>query len=127
MINHIDITSTTKKYEPTDKLKKYIEKKFGKLDRRMSRKNRADARVEVKLNYAKTKTGEQFMCEAILHTPEYKLTAKETTPNMFASVDVVETKLLTQMKKHKETHRLSKDKKSQNRARRLFRRVLRDE
>lgn len=123
MINHIDITSTKKSYEPTDKLKKYIEKKLGKLDRRMSRKNRVDARVDVKLTYAKTKSGEQFTCEAILHTADFKLTAKESTPNMFASVDVVETKLLTQIKKHKETHRLSKDKKSQNRARRLFRRL----
>lgn len=122
MINHIDITSTKKSYEPTDKLKKYIEKKFGKLDRRMARKNRAEARVDVKLAYAKTKSGEQFTCEAILHTPDYKLTAKETTSNMFASVDVVETKLLTQIKKHKETHSMSKDKKSQNRARRFFRR-----
>lgn len=123
MIEHIDITSTQKTYEPTDKLKKYIVKKLGKLDRRMSRKNRENARVDVKLRKSKTKSGDQFMCEAILHTPDYKLTAKETTTNMFASVDVVEAKLLSQIKKHKETHNISKDKKSQNRARRLFRRV----
>lgn len=124
MISHIDITTTQKSYEPSEKLKKYIEKKLGKLDKHMSRKNRADARVDVKLRSSKTKSGEQFLCEAILHTPDYKLTAKETTTNMFASVDVVEAKLMTQIKKHKDTHNLSKDKKSQNRARKLFRRIM---
>ncbi len=118
MISHIDIAAAQKDYKPTDRLIKYINKKFGKLDRHMAKKNRPESRVEVKLKKEKTKSsGDQFACEAILHTPEYKLTAQETTTNMFASVDVVERKLQQQLKKQKETHRVRMDKKLHRQAR----------
>ncbi len=124
MIEHIDITSAQKSYQPAANLRQYITKKLGKLDRYMSRKNRPNSRVEVKLEYRKTKSGEQFSCEAILHAPDYKLTAQETTPNMYASVDVVEAKLQAQIKKFKDTHNPNKDKKSHQRTQKILDKIF---
>ncbi len=121
MIKHIDITASQKSYQPSDKLTAYIRRKIGKLDGHMAKKNRAEARVDVKLIKEKpSSAGGQFSCEAILHTPEYKLTAKETTPNMFASVDVVERKIQQQLKKQKETHSPRMDKKAHRQMRKFI-------
>ena len=102
MIQNIDITGVH--VEVGNDLKKYITKKIGRLDRFIPKKDRASARAEVKLKEASTKKKKQYLCEVIIHLPHGKITTKETTINMFAAVDIVETKLKNQLKKYKETH-----------------------
>ena len=101
MISQIDITGIH--YELNDDIKKYVTKKVGKLDRFVPRHARKSLHAEVKLSELKTKSNRN-KCEIILHLPEQQLQATESTVNMFAAVDVVETKIKNQLKKYKGTH-----------------------
>ncbi|MCA9323929.1 ribosome-associated translation inhibitor RaiA [Candidatus Saccharibacteria bacterium] len=118
MIENIAITGI--KADITKDLEKYIQKKIGKLDRRVKRNQRDEVRADVKLNEAMSKTGKKCTCEVILHVPGARLTAVETTMNMFAAVDIVEAKLKNQLKKHKEKHSRASDKHKNTKARVLL-------
>lgn len=85
-------------------LKKYITKKLGHMDRYLPKKARASAHIEVQLKEAKIKNKKECTCEVILHLPHDTITIKETTLNMFAAVDIVETKLKNQIKRYKDKH-----------------------
>jgi putative sigma-54 modulation protein len=90
--------------ELTPELKKYVDRKIGRLDRYVPRKARESVHAEVKLKASKTKDKKQFTCSVVLHLPHETLDASEATINMFAAVDIVETKLKHQLKKYKDTH-----------------------
>ena len=120
MIEHIDITAAQKDYTITPELERYIMKKIGKLDRHMKKKNRPEARADVKLKENAGKGSKKCSAEVILHTPEFKLTAQESTMNMHAAIDIVENKLQNQLKKYKEKHSDASDKRKNNGARRAL-------
>lgn len=86
------------------KLYDYAEKKIGKLDRYMPRRVRESAHAEVFLKEKKIKTKKECTCEVVMRLPKETITVKETTMNMFAALDIVETKLKNQLKKYKDTH-----------------------
>lgn len=86
------------------KLKAYINKKIGKLDHYMSRQVRESAHVEVFLKERSLKGKKECQCEVVMHLPHDTITIKEATVNMFAAVDIVETKLKNQLKKYKDLH-----------------------
>lgn len=88
----------------TDDLKKYITKKIGKLDRYIPRHARESAHAEVFVKERETKAKQERECEVVIHLPGTTITAKESTINMFAAVDIVEAKLKSQLKKYKDTH-----------------------
>jgi len=101
MIKTIDIASQG--VELTEDLKKYINKKIGKLDRYTPRHARKSVHAAVKLREKNTKSASnKYECEAILYLPNEQLTANEATLNMFAAVDIVETKLQSQLRRYKE-------------------------
>jgi putative sigma-54 modulation protein len=87
-----------------EKLRKYVTKSVGKLERYIPRKGRESAHVEVKLTEKKRQYDAQCTAELIMYLPHETLTAKESTMNLFASVDIVEAKLRNQLKKYKDTH-----------------------
>ena len=101
MIDHVDITGI--RYEVTEDLKKYITKKASKLDKFAPRHARKMMHVDVKLTELKTKS-DRNQCEFIVHLPDQQITAKESTINMFAAIDIVETKIKNQLKKYKDLH-----------------------
>lgn len=101
MITQIDITGIH--YETKADIKKYIRKKIGRLDRFVPRQARKSIKAEVVLQELKTKS-DRNQCEVILHLPEQMITAKDSTINMFAAVDIVEKKLKNQLNKYKATH-----------------------
>jgi len=101
MVSRIEISGIH--YELNEDLKRYITKKVGKLDRFVPRHARKSMHVEVKVTELKTKS-DKNQCEIIVHLPEQQVTAREATVNMFAAVDIVETKIKTQLKKYKERH-----------------------
>ena len=101
MISQLEISGIH--YEVSDELKKYITRKVGRLDKYTPRHARKSIKAEVKLSELKTKS-DRNQCEIILHLPEQQLTAKESTINMFAAIDIVETKIHSQLKKYKELH-----------------------
>jgi putative sigma-54 modulation protein len=90
-------------------LKKYVNKKIGKLDKYIPRKVRGSAHAEIYLKEFKIKNKKQCMCEVIMHLPHDEFVTKETTMNIFAAVDIVEAKLKNQLHKYKDTH-LSKSR-----------------
>jgi putative sigma-54 modulation protein len=88
-----------------DDVKKYIDKKVGHLDRYLTRHARKSVHAEVKLREdPANQAGDKYTCEALLHLPGTIITAKESTLNMFAAVDIVEAKLKNQLRKYKEAH-----------------------
>lgn len=90
--------------EVTPELRKYVTKKIGRLDMYVPRHARASIHAEVKLKESKRKNKQSCTCEVILHLPQETFVVHESTMNMFAAVDIVETKLKNQLKRYKEKH-----------------------
>ena len=87
-----------------DSLKKYVNRKIGGIDRYLSRHDRASAHGEVQLKESKVKDNNNFICEVMLHLPHGTIVVREAALNMYASIDIVETKLKQLIKKHKDLH-----------------------
>ncbi|HEU4914032.1 MAG TPA: ribosome-associated translation inhibitor RaiA [Candidatus Saccharimonadales bacterium] len=85
-------------------LKKYVAKKIGRLDRYIPKASRESVLVDIKLKEGKAKDKNERTCEIILHLPQETLTIKETTINIYAAIDIAETKLRNQLKKYKDLH-----------------------
>ena len=100
MIENIDIS--TSHLELTEDLTKYVNKKIGKLDKYIGRHARKSVHAEVRLIEENSKKSDKFTAEAIIHLPNEKITAKDSTLNIFAAIDIVEAKLKNQLRKYKE-------------------------
>ena len=87
-----------------DRLRKYVMRKIGRLDRYVPRQARASVHVEVKLKEDRAKDQQVCTCEVIVHLPQDTFALKETSPNMYTSVDIVEEKLKGHLKKYKDLH-----------------------
>jgi putative sigma-54 modulation protein len=102
MIERLDISGVH--MSVGDDLKKYVVKKIGRLDRFIPKVWRQSAHVEVKLKEGKAKDKNERTCEVIVRLPQETITIKETTINIYAAIDIAETKLRNQLKKYKELH-----------------------
>lgn len=100
MIESIDITGV--KYEVDATTAKYVTKKIGRLDRYLPRHARKSVNANVKLKQINGDHGNKYEAEVIVHVPDKILTAKDSTVNMLAAVDIVEAKLVAQLHKYKE-------------------------
>jgi len=101
MITQVEITGVGG-FSPDDTTKKYIKKKIGMLDRLATRHARKSMHAEVKVAQVNRDNGNKYEVEVILVVPDKRLTAKDSTMNILAATDIVEAKLATQLKKHKE-------------------------
>ena len=99
MITSIDVTGI--KYEVDKKTLKYVTEKVGNLDRYLPSHARRTMTADVKLKQVNKDHGNKYEAEVIVHVPEKTLTASDTTFNMMAAVDIVEAKLIAQLKKYK--------------------------
>lgn len=102
MIQSIAISGV--KYAPDEQTKKYVTQKIGRLDRFLPRHARKSAHAEVILKEVNRTRGNKYEAEIILNVPDKKLTAKDSTVNMLAAVDIVEAKLTNQLRKYKDMH-----------------------
>ena len=102
MISSIDITGV--KYDIDDTTRKYVLKKISRLDRYLPKHARKSVTADVKLKEVNRAHGNKYEAEIILNVPEKRLTAADSTVNMLAAVDIVEAKLVSQLKKYKEMH-----------------------
>lgn len=102
MIKRLDISGVH--MSVGDDLKKYVTKKIGRLDRFIPKDSRESAYVEIKLKEGKAKDKNERTCEIILRLPHETIAIKETTINIYAAVDIAETKLRNQLKRYKELH-----------------------
>jgi putative sigma-54 modulation protein len=101
MINRISITGV--KYDVDEATKKYVIKKISRLDRYLPRHARKTASAEVLLKEVNRAHGNKYEAEVIVHVPNKTLTAKDSTVNILAALDIVEAKLATQLHKYKMT------------------------
>ena len=101
MITSIEITGI--KYELDDTTKKYVNKKIGRLDRYLTRHARDSVNAEVRLKEVNREHGNKYEAEVVLNVPDKTITAKDSTLNMLAAIDIVEAKIVTQLRKYKQT------------------------
>lgn len=87
--------------EINENLRKYITKKLGKIDRYLPRPARASAHMEVRLKESRIDGKILSTCDVTLHMPHDTIKMKESTLNMYASVDVIQAKLKQQIERHK--------------------------
>ena len=100
MIQSIEISGI--KYEVNETTKRYVMKKIGRLDRYLPRHARKSASAAIKLKQIDKPNGNKYEAEVVLTVPDRTIVAKDTTVNMLAAVDIVEAKLLTQIRRYKE-------------------------
>lgn len=100
MIHNITITGL--KYELTDTTKKYVEKKIGALDKYLPRHARKSASADVKIKQLDNPGGNKYEVEVVINVPDKVITAKDSTMNVLAAVDIVEAKLNGQLRKYKQ-------------------------
>jgi len=91
------------KYTPDEKTKKYVLKKIARLDRFLPRHARKSVSAEVKLKEVNRNHGNKYEAEVILYVPDKQLTAKDSTVNILAAIDIVEAKLVSQLRRYKDT------------------------
>jgi len=99
MIKNIElIVSKTKLNEAT---KKYIDKHIGKLDKYLPRhaKKTVGARVHVK--EVDRSHGNKYEVEVVLDVPGKIIAAKDESSNILAAIDILEVKLISQLRKYK--------------------------
>lgn len=99
MIASIDITGI--KYDITEKTRKYVMEKVGKLDRFVPVHARKSMSADVKLRQVNRDHGNKYEAEIIIQVPGRVITAKDSTVNMMAAVDIVEAKIVGQLRKYK--------------------------
>jgi putative sigma-54 modulation protein len=101
MITQIKITGIS--YEVDEVTRKYVIKKIGSLDRYLPRHARKSVVAEVKLEQVDHDHGNKYEVEVILNVPGKVITAKDSTGNMLAAVDIVELKIQSQLRDYKQT------------------------
>ena len=84
--------------EITDSLRKYVEKKIGRLDRYLP--NIIDARVELTVENTRAAKDSQI-AQVTLRTKHAILRAEEASSDMFASIDAVFDKMQRQADRYK--------------------------
>lgn len=100
MIAAIDITGI--KYDIDETTRKYVLRKLGRLDRYLPRHARKSVTVDVRLRQIDADHGNKYEAEIVLNVPDKRMTARDSTVNMLAAVDIVEAKIVTQLHKYKE-------------------------
>lgn len=102
MIKKLEIRGVHFKINP--KLMIYTTKRIGRLDHYVSKHARESMHAEVILKEEVKDAKKSCICEAVIYLPHGTLAAKEATINIYAAIDIVETKLKNQLKKYKSIH-----------------------
>ena len=90
-------------YEVDDATRKYVIKRIGRLDRYLPRHARKSVSTEVKLYQVNHQHGNKYEAEVIMNIPGKLITAKDSTSNMIAAVDIVEAKIRVQLSDYKQS------------------------
>ena len=101
MIAQVKITGVGA-YTVDEPTKKYIKKKIGSLERLAPRHARKSMHAEVKVAEVNRDKGNKYEVEVNIAVPDKELTAKDSTLNVLAAVDIVEAKLAVQLRKYKQ-------------------------
>ena len=100
MIEKIEINGNGYKVE--EPFKKYTEKRIGKLDKYLPRGLKKDVVVKVVVVEIGKSKGEKYEISVAMDIPGGKvIAAKDECSNVFAGVDLVEAKLMGQIRRYK--------------------------
>ena len=100
MIEKIEISGNDYKVE--DGLKKYIEKRIGKLDRYLPKGSKKDVVAKVIVSEIGKSKASKYEIAVAMEIPGGKvIAAKDECSNVFAGVDLVEAKLTGQIRRYK--------------------------
>ncbi|MBR3116172.1 ribosome-associated translation inhibitor RaiA [Candidatus Saccharibacteria bacterium] len=114
MIEKIDITGNN--YKVDDSLKKYAKKRLGKLDKYLPKGSKKDVVCKMVVEeIGKGKSGKYEISVAMELTGGKVIAARDECANVFAGVDLVEAKLLGQIRRYKlevQPHRQKRGLKS---------------
>lgn len=100
MIEKIEITGNGYKVE--EGLRKYVEKRLGKLDRYLPRGSKKDVIAKIIVSEIGKTRGDKYEISVAMEIPGGKvLAAKDECSNVFAGVDLVEAKLTGQIRRYK--------------------------
>ena len=100
MIEKIEINSNGYKVE--EPLRKYARKRLSKLDRYLPRGYKKDVSAKVVVSEIGKNKGDKYEISVAMDIPGGKvLTAKDQCSNIFAGMDLVEAKLLGQIRRYK--------------------------
>jgi len=102
MISEIKISGIA--YEVDDATRKYAIKRIGRLDSYLPRHARKTASAEIKLEQVNHDHGNKYEAEVILSIPGSLITAKDSTNNICAAIDIVEAKIRSQLRDYKDTN-----------------------
>lgn len=101
MITTIQVTGIA--YEVDENTRKYVMKRIGRLDRYLPRHARKTVSAEVKLEEVNHDHGNKYQVEIALNLPGKIVTAKDSTSNILAAVDIVEAKIQAQLRDYKQS------------------------
>lgn len=118
------LTITGVKLDLDEVMKKYVAKKIGRLDRYLPKHARKSAYADVKLKQVNRDHGNKYEAEVILHVPDKTLTVKDSTVNILAAIDIVEAKLVNQLRKYKDAVTPARRRNILSRFKRRYARVM---
>lgn len=100
MIEKIEISGSN--YKPTDSFRKYTEKRIGKLDRYLPKACKKDVIAKVVVTEVDRAHGNKYEISAAMEIPGGKvIAARDETSNIFAGIDIIEAKLMGQIRRFK--------------------------
>jgi ribosomal subunit interface protein len=109
MVQKFEVTGVH--FEIDKKMYNYVSKKLGSLDRYIPRHSRNSAHLEILLSESKLDGKQQSICEATLYLPHETINLTEKGANMFASIDIVSSKLKQLIQKYKDEHANGKQRR----------------
>ncbi|MBR0488185.1 ribosome-associated translation inhibitor RaiA [Candidatus Saccharibacteria bacterium] len=100
MIEKIEVTGNDYKVE--ESLKKYVEKRLGKLDRYLPKEAKKDVVAKVVVSEIGKSKGDKYEISVAMELTGGKvIAARDECSNVFAGVDLVEAKLTGQIRRYK--------------------------
>jgi len=82
-----------------DRTQRYVEKAIGSLDRYLAKTSRQSTRAEVILRRVNRAHGNKYEAEVHMHIADTVISAKDSTLNILAALDIVRAKLVIELKK----------------------------
>ncbi len=100
MIEKIEISGSN--YKLSDNFQKYATKRIGKLDRYLPRGSKKDVIAKIVVTQVDRDHGNKFEISAAMEIPGGKvIAAKDECSNIFAGIDIIEAKLMGQIRRYK--------------------------
>lgn len=95
------VTISGVKYDVDEMTKRYVVRKISRLDKYAPRQARKGASAEIVLKEVNRAHGNKYEAEVTIKLSGKTITAKDSTVNALAAIDIVETKLIAQMTQYK--------------------------